>query len=66
VLPATTLVELLYDEPSPLLERYWPRFLMIETRQLRSLVAVGFFLACFIGTPVCEGRPLPGIVAYFV
>ena len=29
--------------------RYCPRFLMIETRQLLSLAAVGFFLALFIG-----------------
>jgi hypothetical protein len=29
--------------------RYCPRFLMIETRQLRSLVTVGLFLAFFIG-----------------
>src|SRR5262249_8494028 len=36
--------------------RYCPRFLMIETRQLRSLAAVGFFLALFIGC----GRGTPG------
>src|SRR5215831_16335003 len=34
--------------------RYCPRFLMIETRQLRSLVAVGFFLAAFMSRPCCR------------